>query len=95
MGKYRLQLVDQCGEAYMLCFICGTESVDYDTAYGGRDVGCPKCGRHIISGNLIAAMAGGYAPDVEDARAVLNRMRDRSEVPILSTADIQLHRLPN
>ena len=40
-------------------------------------------------------MAGGYAPDVEEARAVLNRMRDRSEVPILSTADIQLHRLPN
>lgn len=79
----------------MLCFICGTESVDHHTAYDGQDVGCPECGRHIISGNLIAAMAPGYAMGIQEARAELNRMRDRDEVPILSTANIRLHRLPS
>lgn len=79
----------------MLCFICGAESVDHDTAYGGRDVGCPKCGRHIISWNLIAAMVPGYALGIEDARAELNRLRDRDEVPILTVVNMRLHRLPN
>jgi len=79
----------------MLCLICGTESIDYPTRYDGKEVDCPECGRHIISGNLIAAMAPGYAIGIQEARAELNRMRDRDEVPILSIANIRLHRLPS
>lgn len=77
----------------MLCLICGTESIDHPSGYDGKEVGCPECGRYVISGNLIAAMAPGYSLGVEEARSILDRMRDRDEVPILSTHNTCLHRL--
>lgn len=78
----------------MDCMICGAESIDYPTRYDGKEIGCPECGRYVISGSLIAIMAPGYALGIEEARRVLDQMRDRDEVPILATHNTRLHRLP-
>ena len=78
----------------MLCLICGTESVDHPTNYDGKDIGCPECGRYVISGSLIALMEG-YALGISETRAELDKMRDADEVPRLSTFNTRLHRLSN
>lgn len=78
----------------MQCMICGMEAVDHPTRYDGMEIGCPECGRYIISGSLIAAMEKGYALGIEDTRALLRRMADREEIPVLATHNTQLHRLP-
>jgi DNA-directed RNA polymerase subunit RPC12/RpoP len=85
-------LGDEPLEVRMECLICGTESIDHPTRYDGKEIGCPECGRYVISGSLIASM-NGYALVINEARAELDRMRDRDEVPILTTTNTRLHRL--
>ncbi|BFT62331.1 hypothetical protein PMm318_A30900 [Pseudomonas moorei] len=76
----------------MLCLVCGTESIDHPTRYDGKEIGCPDCGRYVISGSLIASM-NGYALGIAEARNELDKMRDRDETPILTTTNTRLYRL--
>ncbi|MNJ76693.1 hypothetical protein D3C77_740260 [compost metagenome] len=77
----------------MDCLICGKDSVNHGSNYGGLDVGCPECGRYIIRSSLISAMSKGYAVGINQARAVLTTARERSDIPILDLDNVQLHRL--
>jgi len=77
----------------MLCLICGKESEDHGSAFGGADVECPECGRFIVKDEVLEAMSAGYAISISDARDQLRMMRDKDDIPIMDLRNSKLIRL--